>query len=183
MRAIRLLNWLGFSFLLLTPRLVAGDMVISHRILTCGAQVGEAGNQRLVGSFGGLVMHLTSGGGWALTQGFWFPGQLHPSGIHAEAGPGFYFMLDQNHPNPFQSRTAISFTVPGTIESIPTRLDLFDVSGRLVRTLLDGKIRPGPHDLIWDGMDANGRSMTAGVYFARLRSGSQSTNRQLVFLK
>ena len=68
-------------------------------------------------------------------------------------------------PNPFNPRTEISFTLsdPGS-----ARLDVFDVKGQLVRTLVDSRLEAGPHSEIWNGRDAAGLEVGSGVYLYRL---------------
>jgi flagellar hook assembly protein FlgD len=67
--------------------------------------------------------------------------------------------------NPFRERAELAFALPadGT-----ARLTVFDVSGRRVRTLVDGSVAAGEHVVVWDGADARGRAVAAGSYFVRL---------------
>ncbi|MBK8167572.1 MAG: T9SS type A sorting domain-containing protein [bacterium] len=71
-------------------------------------------------------------------------------------------------PNPFNPRTTIQFAIPtdGAV-----RLTVFDVAGRLVRTLVDENRPQGSHEAVWDGRDATGREMGSGSYLARLEFG------------
>jgi hypothetical protein len=78
-------------------------------------------------------------------------------------------VLSQNAPNPFNPRTTIRFSLPAGGHA---RLSIYDVSGRLVRTLVDGTLDGGDHEIIWDGSDAGGRAMASGSYLARLESGA-----------
>jgi hypothetical protein len=85
-------------------------------------------------------------------------------------------------PNPFNPSTAISFVLAG---AAPVRLDIYDVSGRRVRRLVDGPMGGGPQTVPWDGRDDRGRSVASGVYFARcerLDSG-QTGSARLVLIK
>jgi len=68
-------------------------------------------------------------------------------------------------PNPFNATTRISFDLD-TGEQI--QLLIHDVNGRVVRSLVDTELGPGPWTIAWDGRDASGRRLAAGVYFARL---------------
>lgn len=70
-----------------------------------------------------------------------------------------------NHPNPFNPRTILKFSTarPGEV-----RLEIFDIRGRLVRLLLAEPLPAGGHEVVWDGLDKNGRSLSSGQYFARL---------------
>jgi hypothetical protein len=75
------------------------------------------------------------------------------------------FALAPNSPNPFNPRTTIEFAVPTAGEA---NLRIVDLRGRLVRTLLDESVPVGRHARTWDGTDATGRPVAAGVYLYRL---------------
>jgi hypothetical protein len=74
-------------------------------------------------------------------------------------------------PNPFTAATRIAFTLA---REGPAVLRVFDVRGRAVRTLARGTLAAGPHAIAWDGRDARGARVSAGIYFVRLESGGAS---------
>jgi len=83
-------------------------------------------------------------------------------------------------PNPFNPQTTILFTLPveGHVD-----LHLYDVQGRLVRTLVSG-VRPGGlNEARWDGRDDSGRSLASGTYFARLQAGGERSVRSMVLVR
>lgn len=84
-----------------------------------------------------------------------------------------------NVPNPFNPQTTISFNLA---RSGPVSLQIFDVRGQLVRTLLDTDLGPGTHAVVWDGRDRSGRSVGSGTYLSRLRADDsiQQQKMQLV---
>ncbi|MEZ4650074.1 MAG: FlgD immunoglobulin-like domain containing protein [Candidatus Eisenbacteria bacterium] len=88
--------------------------------------------------------------------------------------------LLQNYPNPFHDSTRITWSIP---EAGRTRLSVFDVGGRMVRTLVDGDLSPGSHEVTWDGLDGNGRQMGNGIYFYRLESGRMRDERRMVLVR
>jgi DNA-binding beta-propeller fold protein YncE len=88
--------------------------------------------------------------------------------------------LHTAQPNPFTERTTIAFDVPLAEHAT---LQVYDVSGRLVRTLVDGTVEPGRYRPIWDGRDAAGRLTSPGVYLISLKSGDFSAARKLVRLR
>jgi hypothetical protein len=102
------------------------------------------------------------------------------------AGGGNHYVptvssLVQNHPNPFNPSTTISYDVatPGLVS-----LRIYDVSGRLVRTLVDEWKGVGRFDQLWDGTDNNGTTVTSGVYFYRMTApGYKSMTRKMLLLK
>jgi len=73
-------------------------------------------------------------------------------------------------PNPFNPLTTIKYDLP---EGGPVRLSVFDLSGRLVRTLVDESMPLGSHETEWDGRDASGREVSSGSYLARLEFGGK----------
>jgi hypothetical protein len=82
-------------------------------------------------------------------------------------------------PNPFrQGGAVIEYGVPEGVG--PVRLELFDVSGRRVRALLDGESPPGYHTVSWDGRDSSGRETATGIYFIRFQAGDQVKTTKLV---
>ncbi len=76
----------------------------------------------------------------------------------------------QNYPNPFSSSTTIRYSLPSAVSGRLTAVDLsvYDLAGRLVRTLVDGPQETGFYSVVWDGRDSSGRSVASGVYFYRL---------------
>jgi len=90
------------------------------------------------------------------------------------------FALEQNYPNPFNPSTQIVYSLP-TDQSV--KLDVFDLLGRHVTTLVDRKMAAGKHTVIWNGMDQNGRPVTSGLYFYRLQAADQTRIRRMLFIK
>lgn len=74
-----------------------------------------------------------------------------------------------NHPNPFNPQTTIPFQLR---VAAPVRLALLDITGRVVRTLVDEIRSAGYHRAVWDGNDDAGRALASGVYLARLEAGA-----------
>ncbi|MBN2564175.1 MAG: T9SS type A sorting domain-containing protein, partial [Candidatus Eisenbacteria bacterium] len=91
------------------------------------------------------------------------------------------FLL-QNQPNPFNPVTRVAFVVGG---SAPTdvSLEVFDLAGRRVVTLYDGRLDPGAHAVSWDGRDERDNLLASGVYFARLSVGEGTDVMKMTMLK
>jgi hypothetical protein len=87
------------------------------------------------------------------------------------------FRVYQNFPNPFRSSTVIQFDLP---ERTAITLRVYDVQGRLVRTLEDDAFDAGRHQVTWDGKDEAGRGAPAGIYFYRLRTDREASVRRIV---
>lgn len=89
-------------------------------------------------------------------------------------------VLEQNFPNPLNSSTIIPYTMD---DDGIARLEIFDVLGRRIQTLIDGWVVAGHHEAAWDGTDFRGRAAASGVYFYRLTTESASSSRSMLILK
>jgi len=86
-----------------------------------------------------------------------------------------------NTPNPFNPTTTLHFELPATAA---VRVDVYNASGALIRTLLDGARPAGRHTLEWNGTDQSGRGVASGVYFARMSvEGAVIDTRKLMLIK
>jgi hypothetical protein len=88
--------------------------------------------------------------------------------------------LSQNHPNPFNPSTTISFTLPSRMR---VTLEVFDVAGRRVASLVSEVRGGGHHEVTWNGRNDDGNAMHSGVYFARLEAGGRVLTKKMILLK
>jgi hypothetical protein len=88
--------------------------------------------------------------------------------------------LGPNAPNPFNHATSIRFDLP---QESQTDLDVYDVSGRMVRSLLHERFPAGSHVVVWDGIGADGQRVQGGVYFTRLKVGGEVRSRRIVLVR
>jgi len=90
---------------------------------------------------------------------------------------GFQISL---HPNPFNPAVEISWFLPrdGELEIL-----VYDISGRLVRSLVKETAMAGPGSVMWRGDDQQGQSVPAGVYFCKVRSAGETFVRKMTLLK
>jgi len=86
----------------------------------------------------------------------------------------------QNYPNPFNPTTTIRYDLP---KRAKVSLVIYNLLGREVRQLVNSVQEPGYKKLIWDGKDAQGQRVPAGVYLYRLQAGDFAQTRKLVVLK
>ena len=92
--------------------------------------------------------------------------------------------LYQNHPNPFNPGTSIVFTIPG--QSSVRRnaiLSVYDVRGILIKTLVNGPVAGGRHEVAWDGKNNHGIGVSSGVYFARFATGGYSAVKKMILVR
>jgi hypothetical protein len=102
-----------------------------------------------------------------------------PFQVYVEPLP-IVFAAHQSFPNPFNPFCTIRYDIP---KACRVTLRVFDVSGFIVRTLVDRWEEPGFHNEIWDGMDEDERELPSGVYFYRLEAGDFAATRKMVLLK
>ena len=94
-------------------------------------------------------------------------------------GTGSRIALAAPSPNPFTYGTEFSFRLP---QAGPVRLQVFDLRGRLVRTLVDSRLNTGPHLIRWNGRDGTGQRAAAGIYLVRLEQGGLFVTRKVVLM-
>ncbi len=92
--------------------------------------------------------------------------------------------LYQNHPNPFNPSTTIAFTVPGGSGSKQNvALNVYDLRGALVKTLVNGPIKGGRHEVNWNGTNNRGEQVASGVYFTKFASGGYKSVKKMILLR
>ena len=92
-------------------------------------------------------------------------------------------VLGKNFPNPFNSSTIISFTIPAALANSNAELSLYDIQGRLVKRLFSQKFPTGNFATRWDGTSSNGSTVATGVYFYHLVVGNQQQVGKMSFVK
>ena len=90
------------------------------------------------------------------------------------------YMLSQNYPNPFNPSTMISFSVPSEGHVL---VNIYDITGRLISTLVDSNLSSGYHEVSWDGTDMFNSSVSAGLYIYSLQAEGVSLTRKMVLMK
>ncbi|MEW6049759.1 MAG: M6 family metalloprotease domain-containing protein [Candidatus Zixiibacteriota bacterium] len=88
--------------------------------------------------------------------------------------------LSQNYPNPFNPSTQIEFSLS---DSGPARLEIFNLLGQKVRTLVDGRELSGGSTVVWDGTTDAGTEVSSGVYMYRLTVGDRSMVRKMMLVR
>jgi len=144
----------------------------------------------VIDPYTGRNLPLTAGGSFRLPGGLgdaglpftllvgdksWVEGQEgQPSAV-----PQAY-SLAQNFPNPFNPSTEISFDLPRSSEVV---IDIYDVAGHRVRTLVDESLPAGRHSVFWLGEDERGQRVSSGVYFYRLRADGEQWIKRMTLVK
>ncbi len=90
------------------------------------------------------------------------------------------FAVNQNHPNPFNPTTTISYQLP---ENSKVNIKVFNIAGQLVATLIDEEQQAGYHEITWDGRSNSDKTVPSGVYLYRVRTDNGSIARKMMMLK
>ncbi len=90
------------------------------------------------------------------------------------------YALQQNHPNPFNPETMITYSLP---EETHIRLVVYNQMGQIVRTLVDGHRSAGSYSIVWDGRDSNGESLASGIYLYRIEADGFVQTRKMSLMR
>ncbi len=142
-----------------------------------GVKLTQGVNVRLLenGTVACVEISLTTVTGFKIAYGL-------TSGVNDEptTGSALGYLLSQNAPNPFTSSTNIEFFAP---KSGNATLEIFDVNGKLIKTLVDGTVDAGRNVYPWDGTDEKGRGVASGAYTYRLTSGATVLSRTMILMR
>jgi hypothetical protein len=102
------------------------------------------------------------------------------TGIETITGLPDRYYLYQNYPNPFNPFTSLRYELPRD-ENV--RLLIFNIRGALVRTLIDGRVQAGQHEIQWDGRDQWGSRVATGVYFVWFEAGNYIEKKKMLLIQ
>jgi hypothetical protein len=100
--------------------------------------------------------------------------------VEVQVVQGLNYSLTQNYPNPFNPETAIKYSIP---QNGRVTVKIFNVTGNEIMTLVDKEMIAGSHEVKWNGKDNTGATVTSGVYFVKLSSGTYVETKKMMFLK
>jgi len=95
------------------------------------------------------------------------------------------FIIEQNYPNPFNSSTTINFTLPnsGKVPSSLVSIKIFNLTGQIVRNLVNQRYVPGKYQISWDGQNEAGDAVGSGTYFCQVTAGKFMAIRKMILLR
>jgi len=103
-----------------------------------------------------------------------------PLSVKELPGTPTEFALNQNYPNPFNPSTSIRFSVP---KEGRVKIEVYNVAGSLVKTVLDEAVRVGNKEVVWDGTNSSGSKVASGMYLYRLQSDNFVAVKKMIMLK
>jgi len=155
-----------------------GQYLLRNSVLAGGQGVSSATSNVLSSTLGQpFAGSMTGGGtpGYCNVLGFWYVRQSVVTGLNAGSAVPTEFRLEQNYPNPFNPKTVVRGQWP-VISDV--RLVVYDLLGREVAMLADGRYPAGRYTFTFDGS-----SLSSGVYFYRLTAGSNTAVRKMTLMK
>ncbi len=109
-----------------------------------------------------------------------FTGVLVPTSVEGEVNQVNATTLENNYPNPFNPETTLSFSLK---ERSATEFKIYNQRGQLVKTLVNDVLEAGPHNFVWKGLDSNGKKVSSGVYFYKLKAGTYTKSKKMILMK
>jgi hypothetical protein len=108
------------------------------------------------------------------------PDLVTPSGVAQDPNVPLSYALDQNYPNPFNPSTMITYSVP---QKVSVRIDIYNILGQRVSSLVNQEQVAGTHSLVWNGHDNRNIQVSSGVYFLKMQAGSFSDIKKMLLMK
>ena len=99
------------------------------------------------------------------------PGPPTTSDVHTTQSVPDEFVLHPNYPNPFNPVTTVRFDMPALSR---VSIKVYNLQGKLIRTLLDAEKAAGSHQVTWDGTTESGEALTSGIYFIQMKTDQYS---------
>jgi hypothetical protein len=136
---------------------------------------GNGSNDFAVGSTSNLVEDQDYGFLWV------FRGLLPSTDVNDEKrNLPLHFTLEQNYPNPFNAGTTISYSLK---KKTSVRLEVFNISGQLVKVLIDQEQPAGNHTISWNGKDSSGKSVASGIFIYRLQASKEIETKKMILIR
>ena len=156
---------------------------VSSSAFNMGFGVSSGTNTTVQSSAGEVLVGLSEGENTRTESGFLvvvLRRQEAALGVEEQAGLPAAFALHQNYPNPFNPSTTIQFDLPAAAN---IRIVVYDLLGREVARLVEGREEAGYRQVVWNGRDRSGRALPSGMYIVRLVTPEHTKSIKLVLLK
>lgn len=183
---------LSLSLLLLLPTSTQADADNSSQsqgtynsvwqAVLSGSDYDTTSNYMLLSAFAQPIVGVAGGAEYFMASGFVSDSAPIPVKVVEVETPTLpeSYTLAQNYPNPFNPTTTIEFSLPRSGFVV---LEVFDITGRKVVTLVSEELKAGVKRVTWDGRDRTGAEAASGVYFYRLKTENFSDARKMLLLK
>lgn len=174
------IRWIAPVCLLAIAGIALGASQIRRTVIAAGAMGATSANLRVASTLGQEVVANTSASNHTLRSGFWTPGGATTAVEGDASGLPTRFALYAAYPNPTRGALTLRYDVPAAGGRVALRV--YDVRGRLVRTLLDASDAPGRKQLTWDRRDDQGRDVGAGIFLVKMSAPGFDRARKVIVL-
>ncbi len=120
---------------------------------------------------------LFTGEGWYIDDIHYF----NTTGSNDETIIPMANKLHANFPNPFNPTTTISFDIAQASSFVD--IDIYNIKGQKVKTLVNENLEVGKHTILWNGRDDNNKSVSSGIYFYKMRTAQYTSTRKMILMK
>ena len=171
---------------ILAPSLLLAQYVITRSVFDMAGERRGSTSFELVDVVGQTSAMVLESSTYTLSAGFLYDFTTVGIGDSPMGGSPIprTFALGQNYPNPFNPSTTIKFDIPGTVgQYVHVRIDIYNIRGQLVRTLVDHDSEPGTYTVHWDRRNNRGERVGSGIYLYRVVAGEFTAIRKMVIVK
>ena len=134
--------------------------------------------------FGTAQIRFVFGSANLITGEGWYIDDVHYSnatGSNDNTVTPIMNKLHANFPNPFNPETTISFDIAQTSSSVS--IDIYNIKGQKVKTLVDDIFEVGKHTITWNGTDGNNKSVSSGIYFYKMKTEKYLATKKMILMK
>ena len=104
----------------------------------------------------------------------------HATDADDPSAPVLATTLNANYPNPFNPETTITYSLQ---DASPVTIEIYNIKGQLVKTLVNESKSSGNHSVVWNGTDNSNRLVSSGVYYYKMQAGRFSSTRKMILMK
>jgi len=178
-RSITHIMAVSLILIISAPITILGQHSSNWQIANSGGAVTSTSNFTIHSSIGEPIID-NKGSGHYTGSGYLSPGSPTPVEDQETTILPTSFELFQNYPNPFNPSTTIEFALP---ERCYVNLDIYNILGQKVITLISGEVGAGFWRITWDGIDSKCLYVATGVYLYRLKAGDYSYCKKMLIVK
>jgi hypothetical protein len=147
-------------------------------VVSSGGGEISAADKVIRGTVSQDAIGIVTSSSYEMGIGFWHGVRATITDLPPE--PDLKWAMEQNHPNPFNPITLISYSLPRPLH---VELKIYNLRGEMIRTLVNEDQTGGAHVAIWNGCDDQGGGVASGTYFARLESEEGVLIRKMMLIK
>ncbi|MBU1701662.1 MAG: T9SS type A sorting domain-containing protein [Candidatus Eisenbacteria bacterium] len=159
----------------------SASTLITRHVFGLGGGAAVSANYGLIATLSQDVAGEARHHEFFIGSGFWHGGTPTTDVGDPDIPLPICFALSRIMPNPFTPSATIRYDVPALGGSV--KIDIFNVTGRRIKTLVDAQKTPGQHSIVWDGRNDWGKPVGAGVYFVAMNAPGYRKSQRLICIR